>query len=100
MLDVSFWGQSLSEVFWRAGECGEADGACAEGDSTGDGMAEVKGMKVSKKRLRAGFTILESLIMLVVLAILTLLLAGVIKTGVGGEDLEGAGVDAKVGVER
>lgn len=63
-------------------------------------MAEVKGMKGSKKRLRAGFTILESLIMLVVLAILTLLLAGVIKTGVGGEEAEGAGVEAKVGVER
>ena len=63
-------------------------------------MAEVKGMKVFRKRLRAGFTILESLIMLVVLAILTLLFAGLIKSGMGGEEAEGAGVEAKVGVER
>jgi type II secretory pathway pseudopilin PulG len=62
-------------------------------------MAEVKGMKVFRKRLRAGFTILESLIMLVVLAILTLLFAGLIKSGMGGEEAEGAGVEAKVGVE-
>ena len=100
MFDVSLWGQSLSEVFWRTGESGETDGARAEGDSTGNGMAEVKGMKVFRKRLRAGFTILESLIMLVVLAILTLLLAGVIKGEIGGEEQEGAGVEAKVGVER
>ena len=42
----------------------------------------------------------ETVIMLVVLAILTLLLAGVIKTGIGGGEAEGAGVEAKVGVER
>lgn len=98
MFDVSLWGQSLSEVFWGAGERGETDGARAEGNSTGNGMAEVKGMKVFRKGLRAGFTILESLIMLVVLAILTMLLAGVIKSGMDGEESEEVGVEARAKV--
>ena len=42
-------------------------------------------MGIFEQGRRAGFTILESVIMLAVLAILSLLVAGVMKTEFGGE---------------